>query len=191
MPARNTGSSVSISPVPGSVSSIPYHADNKAHPHFKSKARSVLFAPSDITLLPEGLVLDTKSKVYLVNFSIQGSMTSPLNGDTFPTVDPQVPVTVVCSFSQKDCLLLCPQEDDVFVDVKQGQLPPPELASSIEVLRKTIWDRLSQADYVLTAPFPQMARDAGVSDYHLYADLSGELCQTVPSRFQSAEKHRF
>ena len=147
-----------------------YHADNKAHPHFKSKARSVLFAPSDITLLPEGLVLDTKSKVYLVNFSIQGSMTSPLNGDTFPTVDPQVPVTVVCSFSQKDCLIHCPQEDDVLVDVKQGQLPPPELASSIEVLRKTIWDRLSQADYVLTAPFPQMARDAGVSDYHLYAD---------------------
>ena len=147
-----------------------YHTDNKAHPHFKSKARSVLFAPSNVTLLPEGLVLDTRSKVYLVNFSIRGSMTSPLNGDTFPTVDPQVPVTVVRSFFQKDCLLLCPQEDGVLFDVKHGQLPPPELASSIETLRKTIWDRLSQADYVLTAPFPQMARDAGVSDYRLYAD---------------------
>lgn len=147
-----------------------YHADNKAHPHFKSKARSVLFAPSDVTLLPKGLVLDTRSKVYLVNFSIQGSMTSPLNGDTFHTVDPQVPVTVVRSFSQKDCSLLCPQEDCVLFDGKPGQFPPPELVSSIKALRKTIWDRLSQADYVLTAPFPQLARDAGVADYRLYAD---------------------
>ena len=158
-----------------------YHADSKTYPNFKSKVRSILFAPHRVTLLPKGTVLDTRTNVYLVKFSVKGSMVNPKTGECFPSVDPNVPVTIVQTFPIKECVLLCPQADGVLFSCKENKAPPPDFSTCVERLQQIIKERLSQSDYVLTSSFPQIARRAGIADFRLYADtVEGFVSQYLP-----------
>ena len=152
-----------------------YHIDRDRFPDFKWKARSVLFVSNQVTFLPKGTVLDTRTKIYLVNFSVKGHQMNPKTGEFFPAVDPDVPVTVVWTIPAKECALLCPQKDSVLFALKENERPAVAFSVCVKALQRIIRERLSQSDYVLTSAFPQIARQAGVADFRLYADTVEEF----------------
>lgn len=64
---------------------------------------SVIFNPSQIKTVPEQVVFNTKNSIYLVLFSVSGTVVNTKTGVEHPAIDSSLPIRIIREIPKKDC----------------------------------------------------------------------------------------
>ena len=136
---------------------------------------SVIYNPMGVKTIPENFAFNTKNNVYLVLFSVSGTVMNTKTGLEHPAIDYSFPIVILRSIPRKGCDSIVVSTSEVVI----GRVCYPKNSNSVKnesfarcltAIDERLSAELATQKYFLASDFPLIAKQCGLATFRDYAD---------------------
>lgn len=155
---------------------------------------SVIFNPSLIKTVPEQFVFNTKNNIYLVLFSVSGTVINTKTGVEHPAIDSSLPIRIIREIPRKDCAYINIRQNEITIGGTKKQEKPVLSEDKRETIFLAIRERiLNNKGTVKPTEIPKILdslQDYGVSkNIYQGEQLQSWIKTNFPELFVSPSTH--
>ena len=155
---------------------------------------SVIFNPSLIKTVPEQFVFNTQNNIYLVLFSVSGTVVNTKTGTEHPAIDSSLPIRIIREIPRKGCAYINILQNEIAIGGTKNQEKPVLSEDKREVIFLAVKERiLSNKGTVRPTEIPKILdslQDYGISKYIYQGEqLQSWIKANFPELFVSPSTH--
>ena len=140
-----------------------------------NNALSVIFNPSVVKTIPENNAFDTKNNIYLVLFSVSGTVINTKTGLEHPAIDYSSPLVILRSIPRKECHSITVSTSEVIIcrvgyEGNSNSVENETFERCLTEIDVRLSAELATQKYLLASSFPLIAKQCGLANFRDYAD---------------------
>lgn len=140
-----------------------------------NNALSVIFNPSVVKTIPENNAFDTKNNIYLVLFSVSGTVINTKTGLEHPAIDYSSPLVILRSIPRKECDSITVSTSEVIIcrvgyEGNSNSVENKTFERCLTEIDVRLSAELATQKYLLASSFPLIAKQCGLANFRDYAD---------------------